>query len=169
MTIKTLATWLASRARTHQPTTVVLHATAGGSATSSISWLRQIGLGYHYVIDRDGTVYKCVPTSRVAYHAGTSFGPQGSDVNGYSIGIAFANRNDGEPYTPAQIESAKELVKQLAEAMPSLRWLTTHYAITLGKDGKSRKTDPRGFANMQTVADGKLELWKPSYAARYAL
>lgn len=150
MKITALKDWLASRARKTHCTTIVLHSTDGASAGSSIHWLRQIGLSYHYVIERDGSITKCVPVSRVALHAGKSLGPNGPDVNRYSIGIAFANRESkDEPITAYQIRAADELINELKSGDPGLKYLTMHKLISPG-----RKTDPamlpinefRGFA-----------------------
>lgn len=149
MKISNLTNWLASRARNeYPPTTIVLHATDGASAGSSIAWLKQIGLSYHYVIERDGSITKCVPISRVAFHAGVSQGPNGSDVNPYSIGIAFANfESHGEKVTEAQVQAAKELCQALCLDNPRLRFLTTHYAISPG-----RKTDPANISRFDLGA-----------------
>jgi N-acetyl-anhydromuramyl-L-alanine amidase AmpD len=169
MVVKLLKTWLASRARKRPPTTVVLHATAGDKALGSINYLRQIGLSYHYLIEDDGSVFKCVPASRIAFHAGVSDGPDGGNVNDYSIGIAFANRNDGiEGYTKEAIVACRELVAELKAQYPSIKWLTTHYAITVTADGKYRKSDPVNFAHMKEISGG-LFLWKPVYAKTFAL
>lgn len=143
LNIRTIANWLKSSSRNgREVSTIVIHATAGKSAKSSISYMLREGVAasYHYLIERDGTIYKCVPTSKKAWHAGKSEGPQGKDVNPYSIGIAFANLNDGkELITPAQIASCKALCEALCEAYP-IRWITTHYGVSY-----PRKTDPRRF------------------------
>jgi len=136
--ITTLKKWLESRERKHTITTIVVHGTSGKSASSSIEWLKQIGLSYHYVIERDGSITKCVPYSRVAFHAGKSEGPNGSNVNNYSIGISFANMEDGkEKISTAQYDSLYMLIVQLKREIPAIRFLTTHYAISPG-----RKSDP---------------------------
>jgi N-acetyl-anhydromuramyl-L-alanine amidase AmpD len=155
MKIEVLKGWLPSRARRRDPSTVVLHATAGGQASGSISWLRKIGLSYHYIIERDGTIFKCVPLSRIAFHAGKSFGPEGANVNDYSIGIAFANRNDGERFTIAQIDAAAELIEAIRQ--PGLTWITTHYLIAPG-----RKNDPKGFPFKQFAERVGMVPWKPN-------
>ena len=143
LNIRTIANWLKSSSRKgREVSTIVLHATAGGTAKSSIAYMMRqaVAASYHYIIERDGTIFKCVPTSRKAWHAGKSEGPQGRDVNPYSIGIAFANLNDGkELITPKQIEACRELVDDLATAYP-IRWITTHYGVSY-----PRKTDPRRF------------------------
>lgn len=147
MTIRNLTQWLSSRERRQPCTTIVFHATAGASAASSVSWLRQIGLSYHYVIDRDGSITKAVPVGRAANHAGKSVGPDGPWVNRYSIGIAFANLDDGkDPITDEQFSSARILVKQLEQSMPTLKWVTTHKRISPG-----RKVDPRLFDALSFV------------------
>lgn len=158
MNVSNLPTWLNSRSRTVGVTTIVFHATAGKSGASSINWLRQIGLSYHYVIERDGRITKAVPASRVALHAGRSMGPDGANVNAYSIGIAFANLDDGkEPITPAQITSAKWLTLQITKQFKDIRFVTTHKRISPG-----RKVDPRLFNASEFVAslgETDLEAW----------
>lgn len=150
--------WLPHRARNGSVTTIVLHSTAGGSATGSISWLRKIGLSYHYIIERDGSRHKLVPASSVAFHAGKSIGPNGSNVNNYSIGISFANLNDGkEKITDAQIEAARQLVRELTAVYPSIEFITTHRLISW-----RRKTDPRRFDFVSFTAGLGLKAWRQS-------
>lgn len=157
--IANLTNWLASRPRRTPATTVVLHATDGASGASSINWLRRIGLSYHYVIERDGQVTKCVPVGRVAFHAGVSEGPDGADVNRYSVGIAFANwESQGELITQAQVDACKNLVQVLARNIPTLQYLTTHRAISPG-----RKNDPSRLSlqDRQDIARaGNLQGWR---------
>ncbi len=135
--------------------TVVLHATAGSTAQGAIATLRERGLSYHYLVDKDGSVTKLAGTSRAAFHAGESAGPQGPAVNGYSVGVSLVNLNDGrDPYPQAQRMAVEELLGELAVAMPSLRYLTTHYTISPG-----RKTDPKGYPVAELAAACGLELW----------
>lgn len=120
--------------------TIVLHGTGGHSAQSSADWLEHIGLSYHYIINRDGSVLKCVPyKSRYAYHAGKSVGPNGSDVNKYSVGISFANMEDGiEQITIKQIESAIKIINDVCADMKGIKYITRHKDISPG-----RKYDPK--------------------------
>lgn len=158
MTITPLVNWLASRTRKDSVTTIVLHATDGASAGSSIAWLKKIGLSYHYVIERDGNITKCVPIRRVAFHAGKSFGPSGTNVNRYSVGISFANRESRkEPITQAQVKACKDLVQAVCLMDSDIKYLTTHYSISPG-----RKTDPKMLFQADTYAiaqSGKLWIW----------
>lgn len=140
-------------------TTVVLHATAGSTFSGALQALKARELSYHYIIEdereTDGIVRKCVPYGRVAYHAGKSFGPNGSNVNNYSVGISFVNRNDGvDGYSVLQYKACLELIKQLQKAIPTLRYITTHAIIS-----PDRKTDPRNFPIEQMAKDCGLQLW----------
>jgi len=129
-------------------THVVWHATAGGSADSSLGWMnrdtartdgRGLG-GYQFLIERDGTVIAHTPLTHIAYHAGVSQWPQpsGPAMNHRSIGIAFCNRQVSpkhpqfERITPAQIAAAVRLVAWLADAhgYTAFREATAHVRHT---------------------------------------
>lgn len=94
---------------------LVIHTTAGGDALGTIHWMngQEKQISYHYVIAHDGMIYKMCPVTTVAYHAGDSAFPanfakaphQGTSVNARSVGISFANMNNGEPLTEAQLDS----------------------------------------------------------------
>lgn len=141
---------LAFRNRTRPITTIVLHATAGKSASSSIAWLGKIGYSYHAIIGDgtgvheggldDGLIYKCVPGGKVAWHAGKSVGPNGPWVNGYSLGLSFASMDDRvDKITEAQWQAAIEWCALWIAAMPTIKHITTHAIISPG-----RKFDPKG-------------------------
>lgn len=143
--------------------TVVMHATAGSTAAGAISWLKHLrdnpnpgdDASYHFIIDEDGSIYKGVPISKRAFHAGKSVGPQGENVNRYSIGVAFANRNDGlDTYSEAQENAARWLIPQLRSQMDEYKFITTHYAISPG-----RKTDPKAYGIHALAQDMGLAYW----------
>lgn len=150
MKIRNWERWLGHSSRDGDKiTTIVYHSTAGAGAISSIKYLLKKLLNrnpdddasYHFLIERDGSIIKTVPIERKAWHAGKSLGPEGPNVNTYSIGIAFANKNDGyEPITRAQIMAALQLTDALVVAYPTIRHLTTHFGIS-----HPRKSDPRLF------------------------
>lgn len=159
MTVSTAYSLPFSRRRVQECDTVVLHATAGSSFKGAYQALMSRELSYHAIIEdqkeTDGLIRKLVPLSRVAFHAGKSMGPHGPNVNNYSIGISFVNRNDGlDGYSPAQYEAAREYILECKKQFPKLRYLTTHAAISPG-----RKFDPRNFPAKQLAADCGLEWW----------
>jgi N-acetyl-anhydromuramyl-L-alanine amidase AmpD len=102
---------------------LLAHATDGYSAGSSIDWMNKDidpegkkgprgKLSYHYIIERDGIIYRMKPIRFIAYHAGDSAWPNPvhwpaknkTSVNPYSIGIAWALKK-GERPTDLQMES----------------------------------------------------------------
>ncbi|GLQ92082.1 N-acetylmuramoyl-L-alanine amidase [Dyella acidisoli] len=88
------------------------------------------GASGHYYIDRDGSIYRYVPGTRVANH-----------VRGYnppSIGIELVNlgrypnwfdshhQTMAEPYTAAQITALRALLAQLRAEYPNLHEIAGH-------------------------------------------
>jgi len=123
---------------------IVLHADAASNAQASVSWIKakESKVSYHALVDRDGTVYRFVEPSQRAWHAGVSAFEGNPDVNNFSLGLAFANRCDGEePYTAFQYASGAEVVLEWMALYPAitLSRITTHEAIALPV---GRKHDP---------------------------
>jgi N-acetylmuramoyl-L-alanine amidase len=149
---------------------IVTHATAGESADSSIRHLNRKNsdnpASYHYIIDRDGTIVRTLPVETVAYHAGDSrwpnpthwtLGGNKSSVNPRSIGIAFANRDDGEPLTDEQLTSGLWLHRFWMNQLGlSSGRVVGHYEVSPG-----RKPDPRPCLSMrefrQMLADTEIK------------
>jgi N-acetyl-anhydromuramyl-L-alanine amidase AmpD len=144
-------------ARTSQILFLIYHATEGDSAASSIGWLNRDltaaehnqKASYHYIIDRDGAIIRMTPPELVAYHAGDSAWPGpvysppgngGHSLNACSVGIAFANRDDGEQLTAQQLESGLWLSTVWNVPLERIRG---HYEISPG-----RKEDPAAALNM---------------------
>lgn len=125
---------------------IVLHADAGRTDAGTLAWLQssESKVSYHVLIGRDGTTYRCVPDDRRAWHAGKAYWMGEKDVNGISLGLAFANRHDGiEALTAAQRVAAQAQVEAWQRAYGPLA-ITTHAQVAPG-----RKTDPEqmpGFA-----------------------
>jgi N-acetyl-anhydromuramyl-L-alanine amidase AmpD len=128
---------------------VVLHATADSDTIASVRWCctpkpgNPNPVSYHSIIDRDGTAYYLVDPARRAWHAGVSSYKGRTDVNDFSIGLSFGNKNDGvEKYTDEQYRIGAALVAQWMQRFPkiSIDRITTHAEIAPG-----RKTDPVKF------------------------
>lgn len=86
---------------------VVMHITDGTTANGALAHFArpQSQVSAHFVIDRDGTVFQCVPLEFVAWHAG-------KPVNARSIGIEHVG-NKANPVTPATYQSSARLVSWL--------------------------------------------------------
>lgn len=68
---------------------LVMHYTAGGSASESINWMANpdADASAHIVIAKDGSITQMVPFNVVAWHAGESEWKGVKFLNGHSIGI----------------------------------------------------------------------------------
>ncbi|WP_320042531.1 N-acetylmuramoyl-L-alanine amidase [uncultured Desulfobacter sp.] len=78
---------------TIKPRFLVMHYTAGASASSSVSWLtnRDAKASAHLVIGRDGSITQLVDFNRKAWHAGRSAWRGIQGLNSHSIGIELDN------------------------------------------------------------------------------
>ena len=117
---------------------IVIHYTAGPTANSAVSWFLDptSQVSAHYVVDYDGTVYRCVPEIYKAWHAGESELDGEDNVNRFSIGIELQNTGS-EPYPQRQITALIELT---ADIMSRYKHITV--ARIVGHDNIA--TNPRG-------------------------
>lgn len=175
MNLKPLASPLPSRERDTKPELVVLHATAGSTARSSIDHLRGVGLSYHYVITRDGrdtaksencdnsepVVHQCVANTRQAFHVSSPIpAPGGRSINRSSIGISLANiqrKKNPEEYPAKQLQALDELLAHLKNEVPSLRFLTTHAAVQ-----PWNRADPLAIIGKELAEKHGYEWWEPT-------
>lgn len=154
MSIVSLASWLPHRPRRGATVTdtVVLHESTHPSVDSLIQALREAEQSYHYVIDLDGTVHKCVPYFATAYHAGNSYGPheeargvsrdqdarfhfvEVTCVNDYTISICLMRSDDqGSLWPEEQFHATRSLLMALKTPLPRLAHVTTHAIVSPGQ------------------------------------
>ncbi len=134
---------------------VVVHATAGATAEGAISWMcrPETKRSCHYLVDKDGTVYRLVDDCLVAYHAGSPALWNGeTEINLHSIGIELVNLNDGrDVYPERQVNALTELVRQLMKTYGVLPVNVVRHLDVSGPEvrkpgcGREAKTDPAGF------------------------
>lgn len=125
--------------------TIIIHSTynsLGGDeydVDKIIAIYKSYQVAAHYLIARNGTIYKLVNENDIAYHAGVSKVPDGrNDVNKFSIGIEMiGNKTDG--YTDSQYEAVSDLTKKIKNNY-SIKYVLGHKDIA-----PDRKTDPWGF------------------------
>ena len=178
MPLQTLPTPLPHRDRNVAPVLIVLHATAGSTAKSSIDHLRSVGLSYHYIIARDGRdsakfeshdntdpiVFRCVPDAGHAFHVGSTIPVPGTTggINKNSIGISLANIqrvNNPERYPAKQLRALEDVVAMIKAANPSVTRLTTHATVQ-----PWNRADPRGVSGPNIASRHGLEFWRPTAA-----
>lgn len=126
-------------------TAIVLHADASGRIESSLDWCRRPDskVSYHIMVGRSGTVFSLVHPLYRAWHCGVSELDGVPDVNDYSVGVCLSNRNDGEPYPPAQVMEAADVCVALCKHYGiTTDRIVTHAAVARPV---GRKTDPKGL------------------------
>lgn len=158
------------------PTMIVLHATAGGTARSSIDHLRSVRLGYHFIIARDGKdagktatsdgtdpiVFFCIPTVNRAAHVGSTIpmpDSGGRIANRCAIGISLANLQNGEAYTPKQLTVLDEIIALVQQECPKVTHLTTHTKIQ-----PWNRADPKGIDGPAVARRHGLRFFEPTQA-----
>ncbi|MFB4164690.1 N-acetylmuramoyl-L-alanine amidase [Alteribacillus sp. JSM 102045] len=65
------------------------------------------GIGYHYVIEQDGTILKCQKMTTISYHTG--------GYNTHSIGLCLTGDYSRNTPPPRQLRSTYQLVRQLMQ------------------------------------------------------
>lgn len=124
--------------------TIVLHSShAIGKnpydINSVISLYKHYKVSPHYVIGRDGAVYKLVSEKNTAWHAGQSTMPDGrTNANSFSIGIEIIGLETESP-SKEQYASLVKLVHDI-ESRYIIKHIVGHSDIA-----PERKTDPWGF------------------------
>ncbi len=87
---------------------------------SDISEASALNVSAHFLVDRDGTVYRLMGERIMARHV--------IGLNLYAIGIENVGGADGrEDLTQAQLESNIELVAYLLKKYPGIEYLIGHY------------------------------------------
>jgi N-acetylmuramoyl-L-alanine amidase len=125
----------AAKDLTIAPRVIVLHYTSGNSAKSTRAYfdnpqieaeradLRRHGkvnVSAHFLVDRDGTIYRLQPETRFARHC--------IGLNHIAIGIENVGDEEKNPLTDAQIEADAALVRDLAARFP-ITHLFGHYEV----------------------------------------
>lgn len=128
------------------PKYLVIHSTAGNN---SLDWLtKPVGYGggwvsCHYLVDRNGIIYKMVDEDKRAWHVGYADMPDGeTDGNSWSIGIELEN-NHRQPYTEKQMKAAANLASDIIKRynIPG-DFVVSHASVAVPK---GRKIDPWKF------------------------
>jgi len=105
-----------------------------------LAQFRRYGVASHYLIDRDGEVYRLVPEDEEAFHAGKSVLPETGrkNLNATSIGIELINTPTIAP-DKRQYTALVELIKSIKERYP------IHYIVGHSDIAPKRKSDPWDF------------------------
>jgi hypothetical protein len=116
------------------PRIVVLHWTAAPTLEGSFQAFRperlpggrsdlagagEVNVSTHFLVDRDGTVYRLMPEDRMARHV--------IGLNYEAIGVENVGGTDGvEDLTDAQVEANIRLIRSLTREYPTIQYLIGH-------------------------------------------
>ena len=138
-------TWGFKKASGRSVDAIIIHSTYNASGTDSFSvagvleQFKSYGVASHYLIDREGKIYRLVDEKNIAFHAGNSSLPDGRvNVNTTSIGIEIITTLYTTP-TEQQYKSVAELVKDIKKRRV-IKYIKGHNEIAPG-----RKSDPWNF------------------------
>ena len=118
---------------TIEPQMVVVHWTAINSADVVYNYFNQdaaedgtLQVASHFLVDRDGTIIRLTPETRLNRHA--------IGYNWCAIGIENVGGVNGkEDLTEAQLNANVELIKYLHAKYPSIKYVFGHYQQDLAK------------------------------------
>ena len=131
---------------------VVLHYTATETLAQALDILRDPAreVSAHYVVDRDGDVYRLVAEDKRAWHAGVGSWRGEDDVNSVSIGIEIVNAGPPEPYPERQMRAVVALCRELAARHPGVEFIG-HSDVA-----PDRKVDPGPLFPWERIAEAGL-------------
>ena len=135
---------------------IVLHYTAMADADAALKRLcdPEAEVSAHYLIAKDGQVFRLVDEKHRAWHAGIGSWAGHDDVNSRSIGIELDNAGD-EPYTEPLMASLIQLLAGLLERHD----LPPKAVLGHSDIAPDRKSDPGPYFNWQRLADEGLSVW----------
>jgi N-acetylmuramoyl-L-alanine amidase len=143
---------------------LILHYTGMRSGQDALERLRDpapptgVPVSSHYVVEKDGTVFRLVPEHRRARHAGLSSWRGWEGLNDRSIGIEIVNAGHEwgyEDFPPAQINAVTQLSRDILSRHPCpARNVVGHSDVA-----PDRKQDPGEKFPWQVLAAQGVGLW----------
>jgi N-acetylmuramoyl-L-alanine amidase CwlA len=132
--IETKHKWNGTLAKRKQTGYIILHHRAGNGSVESIhaQHLSQgwTGIGYHFYVRKDGSIYRGRPVETVGAHC------QG--WNNQSVGICFEGDFEKEQMSAAQVKAGQAIVAYLKDLYP-------HAKVTRHKDLDSTACPGKNF------------------------
>lgn len=135
---------------------VVLHYTGMDNAEAALERLAdpETEVSAHYLIGRDGTLYRLVEEEYRAWHAGEGSWAGHDDINSRSIGIELDN--DGtSAFTEPLMETLEELLYDLLDRYE----LPAKAVIGHSDMSPGRKRDPGPYFDWARLASKGLAIW----------
>ena len=150
----------------HEPARIdmlVLHYTGMTTGAAALERLcaRDARVSAHYVVEEDGAIWRLVPESRRAFHAGVSSWEGEGDLNAVSLGIEIVNPGHEWGYRrfpEAQMRSVELLCRDLVARYS----IPPHRVVGHSDIAPKRKSDPGELFDWARLADAGIGIWPPA-------
>ena len=145
---------------------LVLHYTGMTTAEAALERLcdPNAGVSAHYVIEENGAIWRLVPESRRAFHAGVSCWEGESDLNSVSLGIEIVNPGHEWGYR-AFPEAQMSSVEGLCGDLIGRYLIPPHRVVGHSDIAPVRKRDPGELFDWARLARAGIGIWPPAEAA----
>tara|TARA_A100001011_G_C14282901_1_gene832316 strand:+ start:1516 stop:2238 length:723 start_codon:yes stop_codon:yes gene_type:complete len=142
---------------------LILHYTGMQSARVSIKRLTspKHKVSCHYLINREGKVFRMVEDNRVAWHAGKSKWGKFVNLNDKSIGIELVNKGHKFGYQKFSKKQISALIQLCIKLKKKYR-IKNHYILGHSDIAPLRKSDPGEKFPWNLLKKKKLGIWNSS-------
>src|SRR6516162_4761507 len=139
---------------------LVLHYTGMKTASEAIDRLcdPEARVSAHFVIEENGTIWRLVPETLQAFHAGRSCWAGSSNLNEVSIGIEIVNPGHEWGYRPFP-EVQVAAVEHLSAALISRFAIPQHRVVGHSDIAPDRKSDPGELFDWARLARAGIGIW----------
>jgi N-acetylmuramoyl-L-alanine amidase len=139
---------------------LVLHYTGMSSAEAAIERLcdPSARVSAHYVVEENGTIWRLVPESGRAFHAGVSCWEGETDLNAVSVGIEIVNPGHEWGYRPFP-DAQMSAVERLCRDLISRYSIPAHRVVGHSDIAPDRKSDPGELFDWPRLACAGIGIW----------
>ena len=139
---------------------IIFHYTGMQSTRESLERLtnKKFKVSCHYLISREGIIYKMIDNRKIAWHAGKSKWKNFKNLNDKSIGIELQNKGHEiyyEKFTKIQIISLLKLLKKLMKKYK----IKKHHVLGHSDIAPLRKTDPGEKFPWRLLSKNGVSIW----------
>ena len=139
---------------------IIIHYTGMQSERESIARLcnPKTEVSSHYLINRNGKIYRLVNDNQIAWHAGKSCWGKYKNLNKYSIGIELVNKGHRFGYTHFRKKQLLSLTKICKNLMARYR-IKERNVVGHSDVAPLRKIDPGEKFPWQQLAKNRIGIW----------
>ena len=151
--------------------TIIIHYTGMQSERESIERLRnpRAKVSSHFLINKNGKIYRLVKDNNVAWHAGKSCWGKYKNLNKNSIGIELVNKGHKFGYTNFNKKQISSLIK-ICNILIKKYKIKKRNVVGHSDISPSRKIDPGEKFPWEHLAQKKIGIWhdyKPNFLRKF--